>query len=97
MRLCLAKDRKAIFHCWEQVSEVIAPSRLRDGHLGGSIRYTAGIVEYEDGGVESVAPGDIVFLDTKKLLAKVEKEYNKWEARQSRDEDAENLAADRNE
>jgi len=47
-----------------------------------TIRYTAGIVEFEDGGVKSVKPDEIIFLDTSKVLLKVEREIAKWEAKQ---------------
>jgi len=33
------------------------------GHPGGQIKYTLGIVEYEDGQVEQVHPREIIFLD----------------------------------
>ena len=82
MRLCIVKGKKALFHCWEQVSEVIPPSPMNDKYQGGTIRYTAAIVEYEDGGVERVNPDKIVFQDTKKLMKKAEMEFSKWETKQ---------------
>ena len=85
MRLCLVKGRKALFHCWEQVSEVVAPSELRNGPQGGTLRYTVAIVEYEDGSVESVYPNDVIFQDSKKLMARTEKEIDKWRTRQESD------------
>ena len=82
MRLCTAKGRTAMFHCWEQVSKVIPPSPMRDGHQGGTLRYTVGIVEYEDGRVEGVIPKKIVFQDTQKLMQKAKKVVDKWETKQ---------------
>ena len=83
MRICLVKNREAIFHCWEQVSEVMQPSLMRGGNFGGTLRYTVGIVEYKDGKVDRVAPDDIVFQDTPKLMQKMIKENTKWEAKQA--------------
>ena len=84
MRLCTAKEKKAIFHSWEQVSKIIPPSPMRDGHQGGTIRYTSAIIEYEDGSVESVAPNEIMFNDTKKIIDKLDHGMVKWEAKQQR-------------
>ena len=78
MRLCMAGGKKAVFHCWNQISEMIEPSPLRNGHTGGIIKHPVGIIEYEDGTVESVPDVTIVFYDTKKLFSKLEKEYAKW-------------------
>ena len=81
MRLCMANGKKAIFHRWDQVSELVAPSPMRGGHSGGIIRYTVGVVEYEDGAVASVPEKCVVFLDTDKLMEKLDKEHTKWMAR----------------
>lgn len=78
MRLCMVNGRKGIFHRWDQVSELVAPSPMRNGHSGGIVRYTVGIIEYEDGSVASVPEKDVTFFDTKKLVEKLEKEYDKW-------------------
>ena len=83
MRLCIANGKRAMFHCWEQVSEVIPPSPMRNGHQGGTVRHTVGIVEYEDGNVERLQPEEIFFLDSRKLFAKAEREFEKWEAKQT--------------
>lgn len=56
-------ERKALFHCWNQWSDVIGDSILRGGHKGGQIADTYGIVEFEDGTVENVYPQLIRFLD----------------------------------
>jgi len=71
-----------MFHCWQQVSDTVSSNPYSDSRQGTIIRYTAGIVEFEDGGVKSVKPDEIIFLDTSKVLLKVEREIAKWEARQ---------------
>ena len=78
MRLCKVNGKKALFHRWEQKSKVMLPSQLPNGNQGGTLQFTNGIVEYEDGSVESVSSYKIVFQDTAKLMARVEKELNKW-------------------
>ena len=78
MRLCTVNGKKALFHCWEQKSEIVPPSPMRDGHSGGIIRYTVAIIEYENGGVASVPANEITFMDTKKIMAKIEKQISKW-------------------
>jgi len=82
MRLCSIDGRKAMFHCWQQISDTVSPYPFQDSRQGTTIRYTAGIVEFEDGGVKSVKPDEIIFLDTSKVLLKVEREIAKWEAKQ---------------
>ena len=83
MRLCRVKGRKAMFHGWEQVSEVVEPSPLRTGHQGGTIRHTNAIVEYEDGSIDSVVLRDMVFQDTAKVMSRVERDIARWEAKQN--------------
>ena len=83
MRICMADGQNAMFHCWEQVSEVIPPSPMHDGHKGGTLRYTVAIVEFEDGKIEKVAPNGIIFRDTKKLMKRALNEFEKWESKYS--------------
>ena len=64
-RPCLVNDEKALFHRWEDKSNVVAPSLMIGGAPGGTIRYTVGIVEMEDGQVKQVEPSSIKFLDNK--------------------------------
>ncbi len=70
LRPCYVYDyhgnkRYAMFHCWSQRSDVIAPSPLKGGHVGGVVSRTVGIVEYEDGRVHEINAVEIVFCDTK--------------------------------
>lgn len=59
------REEKALFHCWEQTSDVIEPSPMVGGHSGGVIAGMAAIVEREDGRVGRVRPEDIRFCDNK--------------------------------
>lgn len=55
---------KALFHCWDHVSNVITPSPMVGGHPGGVIAYTTAIVELEDGKImTNVSPESIQFVD----------------------------------
>lgn len=57
------KKEKALFHCWNFMSNVIEPSLMIGGHPGGTIAYTTGIVELEDGRVLEVMPTNITFVE----------------------------------
>lgn len=55
---------KAIFHCWENRSEIIPPSLALGGHNGGVVSRVIGIVEIEDGQILRVTdPTAIRFTD----------------------------------
>lgn len=56
------KKEKALFHGWNFVSNVVEPSPMIGGHPGGTIAYSTGIVELEDGRVIEVMPGNITFV-----------------------------------
>lgn len=56
-RRCMVDGKKAMFHRWNERSDVV------DGEPAGQIRFTLGIVEYEDGGVDEVYPCAIKFCD----------------------------------
>ena len=67
---------------------------MRNGHSGGIIRYTIGVVEFEDGSVSAVQEKNITFMDSEKLFDKLEREFSKWQAKKrqshdSRDNDSE--------
>lgn len=53
---------KALFHCWDFISNVVDASPLIGGHPGGTIAYVMGIVEYEDGSINLVYPQSIQFV-----------------------------------
>lgn len=62
-RLCRVNGRIAAFHCWEQYSNVVNASHLVGGYPGGTISFVRGIVEYDDGTLDLVAPKTIRFVD----------------------------------
>lgn len=51
LRTCLVKDRKALFHKWIHIKNLIGQE------------YEVGLVEYENGQIEEVIPGNIQFHD----------------------------------
>jgi hypothetical protein len=65
LRPCIVKDRKALFHKWSDKSRIVEPSPMIGGHNGGILKYTVGIIEYEDGVVTECYPHEIKFTDTK--------------------------------
>ena len=65
LRPCLVSRQKALFHRWVDISDIIEPSPLMGGHCGGVVKYTLGLVEYEDGATGLVHPTKIVFKDEK--------------------------------
>lgn len=62
-RPCYVRGKKALFHKWEDKSEIVSPSILKGGHAGGVIRATFAIVEFENGVVGEVYPHEIKFAD----------------------------------
>ena len=62
-RTCEVRGKKATFHRWGDFSEIVPPSFTVDGHNGGTVAATMGIVEYEDGTIDRVYPEKIKFLD----------------------------------
>ena len=62
-RPCIVDGNNALFHTWSDRCEIVPPSMLKGGHGGGELRYTVGIVEYEDGTVGTVLPYEIRFID----------------------------------
>jgi len=76
MRTCMIQNQRVIFHRWDQKSEIVKPSYA--GRPSGIIRYPVAVIEYEDGVVATVPADNIVFLDTKKIIANLEKKERKW-------------------
>lgn len=57
------KEKKALFHRWEDKAYPIGESALIGGHTAGQMWGVYGIVEMEDGKIEEVYPSSIRFLD----------------------------------
>lgn len=62
-RPCLVDGKKALFHRWEDISQIVSPSLMVGGHNGGENKSVAGIVEFEDGTIKEILPGQIQFTD----------------------------------
>lgn len=69
----LAQRRKAIFHRWTEIATVVEPPLLVGGSPGGQTNITLAIVEYKNGKVEQVYPGEIKFMDTQEYWPDQEK------------------------
>lgn len=61
--MAAGKIERALFHCWEQRSEVIPPSPMVGGHSGGVVSLNLGIIEREDGTIHEAYPEEIRFID----------------------------------
>lgn len=61
-RLCEVNGELGYFHCWENYSDVVAPSLMQGGHHGGQYSRMLGIVEFPDG-MRRVEVTDIRFVD----------------------------------
>jgi hypothetical protein len=65
LRPCEARGIPGYFHKWCERSDILEPSLMKGGHSGGEIKYTLGIVEFEDGSICEFAPTVIKFTDRK--------------------------------
>lgn len=65
LRPCKVNGKKALFHTWSNKSEIVDPSPLMGGHNGGVLKWTVGIIEFENGTVGEYLPNSIQFLDNK--------------------------------
>lgn len=57
--------RKALWHKWVDVREIVPPSLLNGGHGGGVIADTFGLIEFDDGFTKLISVGKIRFLDSR--------------------------------
>lgn len=71
------EERKALFHGWSTIAQLVDASPMIGGHPGGAISDTFAIVEYMDGEVERVRPEQIQFLDTEKHIPNRKKKRSK--------------------
>lgn len=67
-RLCLFKDKKALFHRWEEVSQAVKAGNVIGSHPAGWLKYTLAIIELEGGEIVEVSPTLIKFLDSEKYF-----------------------------
>lgn len=65
LRPCRIEDKRALFHKWSDKSRIVEPSMRIGGHAGGILKFTVGIIEYENGEIDEVLPNAIKFLDEK--------------------------------
>lgn len=65
LRPCIINGKKALFHRWTEFNKVVAGGITPIDPPPGQIKYTLGLIEYEDGQVEEVAPHKIKFIDNK--------------------------------
>jgi hypothetical protein len=63
LRLCKVNNKKALFHRWSDKTRIVEPSPMIGGHPGGVLKYTVGIIEYENGEIAECLPNEIQFLD----------------------------------
>lgn len=67
-RQCVVNDKRALFHSWYEIYDVVKPSPMVGGHPGGQISYIVGLVEFEDGHVELLEPRMIRFIDGNQIF-----------------------------
>lgn len=68
-RPCMVEGRKkALFHRWVHISQVVPPEITVGGHGGGVVAGVKALVEFEDGTVTEVSPFSVTFLDSKRLF-----------------------------
>lgn len=63
MRTCKHDGKNYLFHCWEHYSQIIEPSPLRGGHVGGVVGCTFALLEDENGNVRRFPAYEIQFTD----------------------------------
>ncbi len=69
-RPCLFKDKKALFHKWEEVSQAVEAGIVIGSHPAGWLKYTFAIIEFENGEIAEVSPTLIKFLDSEENFSK---------------------------
>lgn len=72
-RPCIARQdgtpKKALFHRFTNVAEVVAPSIMTGGHPGGQLANTYALLEFEDGRLSMEPVNRIIMLDSAKYFA----------------------------
>lgn len=64
LRPCLFKNKKALFHRWDEVSQAVEAGFAIGSNPAGWLKYTLAIIELEDGKIVEVSPELIKFLDS---------------------------------
>lgn len=64
-RPCIVGERKALFHRWTEFNNTVPGGITAIDPPPGQIKYTLGLIEYENGQVEEVKPYKIKFIDNK--------------------------------
>lgn len=70
-RPCLIKKsgKRALFHRWAEVAQIVPPAMTIGGHGGGMVKDVMALVELESGDVCMVYASEIRFLDSKGLFS----------------------------
>lgn len=72
-RPCIARQdgtpKKALFHRFVNVAEVVAPSIMTGGHPGGQLANTYALLEFEDGRLSMEPINRIIMLDSAEHFA----------------------------
>ena len=77
LRPCKVGEELYLFHGFTQISQIVPPSLMRDGHGGGVVAGAYAILERRDGTVGLAEAQRVQFLDTAKEFAKYEEEETK--------------------
>lgn len=79
-RPCIVNEKRALFHRWIDIAYTVGAEMTVWGKAAGQVKDTLGIVEYEDGTVNTVKPGEIQFCDDKiREYAFIERSKNNGE------------------
>lgn len=75
-RPCTVKGKRSVFHGWVQYDGVMVNNSGK--MIDCSVKYLSGLVEFEDGSVERVAPEIIKFEDSNNIFNEVEQASREW-------------------
>lgn len=66
-----------LFHGFTQISQIVPPSLMRDGHGGGVVAGAYAVLERRDGTVGLAEAQRVQFIDTAEEFANYEEEETK--------------------
>lgn len=78
LRMCIAGNRRALFHGVFQVAQPVEPSIMVGGAPGGQLAYPAALVELPDGRLTTVGVSSIRFIDAEGEAAQDGKPTTAW-------------------